>query len=69
MWNDDDDTVIGNVTDINTLEFLTAAGVETEGVTANYKAVVKTTTGNEKASNAVAVTHPIPVPPPPPPSP
>ena len=65
VWNDDDDTVIGNVTDINTLEFLTAAGVETEGVTATYKAVVKTTTGNEKGSNAVSVTHPIPVPPPP----
>jgi len=57
-WSDDDDEVIGNVTDQDTLEFLTNKGVETAGVTAVYKAFVKTTTGNEAGSNSVVVTRP-----------
>jgi len=57
-WSDDDDEVIGNVTDIDTLEFLTNAGVETAGVSAVYRAFVKTTTGNEKGSNTVLITRP-----------
>ncbi len=63
-WSDDDDEVIGNVTDIDTLEFLSNAGVETAGVSAVYRAFVKTTTGNEKGSNTVVVTRPLsPAPP------
>lgn len=57
-YSEDDDEVIGNVSNQDTLEFLTTAGVETAGVTAVYKGFVKTTTGNERGSNAVAVTRP-----------
>ena len=64
-YSADDDQAIGKVTDIDSLEFLTAAGVETEGITASYIAFVKTKTGHEKGSNPVSVTHPISTPPPP----
>jgi len=65
VWSDDDDVVIGNVTDINTLEFVTDKGTETPGVTAGYAAVVRTATGNEKRSEPVFVTRPLgPTPPP-----
>ena len=65
VWSDDDDTVIGNVSNIDSLVFLTTSGVETPGVTASYKAVVRTTTGNERASDPVAVLRPATPPPPP----
>ena len=68
-WSNSDDSVIGNVADINTLEFLTTAGVQSPGVTATYKVVVRTTTGNESSSDAVSVTRPVVMPPPPPPGP
>jgi len=57
-YSPDDDVVIGNITDINTLEFLTDAGLSTPGTTATFKVFVRTTTGNEKGSNTVAVTRP-----------
>ena len=68
-WSNDDDSVIGNIADINTLEFLTTAGVETEGLTASYKVYVRTATGNQSGSDPVSVTRPVIVPPPPPPGP
>lgn len=58
-YSADDDTVIGNITDINTLEFLTDAGLTTPGTTATFKVFVRTTTGNEKGSNTVPVTRPV----------
>ncbi len=65
VWSDDDDTVIGNVTDINSLAFATAQGVGTPGVTAGYAVAVRTTTGNLKRSEPVFVTRPLgPAPPP-----
>ena len=57
-YSSDDDVVIGNITDIDTLEFLTDAGLTAPGVTATYKVFVKTTTGNERGSNTVLVTRP-----------
>ena len=64
VYSKDDDSVIGNIADIGTLEFLTDVGVGAPNITGSYKVFVKTTTGNEKGSNAVAVTHPSEVPPP-----
>jgi hypothetical protein len=58
VWSDADDEVIGNVSNQDTLEFLTDKGVETAGVSAVYRAFVKTTTGNEKGSNTVLITRP-----------
>lgn len=57
-YSTEDDTVIGNITDINTLVFLTDAGLTTPGATATFKVFVRTTTGNEKGSNTVLVTRP-----------
>jgi len=57
-FNPADATAIGNVTDINQLEFLTTAGVETPGVTASYVVVVRTQTGNENASAPVSILRP-----------
>ena len=65
----EDDVVVASTTNINTLEFLTNAGLTSSGVTASFKVFVKTTTGHEKGSNTVVITRPIIVPPPPPPSP
>ncbi len=58
VWSDDDATVIGNVSDINALAFSTTQGVETAGVTANYKVFVRTTSGNIAGSDPIAVTRP-----------
>ncbi|MGL4401953.1 MAG: hypothetical protein ACRCXD_18995 [Luteolibacter sp.] len=40
------------------LEYLTAAGLPPPGETASYKIYAILTTGNERGSNAVAVTRP-----------
>ena len=57
-YSADDDVVVGNVANQDTLEFLTNAGLTAPGVTASYKVFVKTTTGNESGSNTVVVTRP-----------
>lgn len=57
VYSNDDDIVIDQITDINSLEFMTNTGLLIPGVTATFKVFVKTTTGNEKGSNAVSVTR------------
>lgn len=64
VWSEDDDTVIGNVADINSLSFSTTQGVETPGVTAMYKVFVRTTSGNIAGSEPVSVMRPASVSPP-----
>lgn len=69
VWSEEDATVIGNVTNINSLTFTTTQGVQSPGVTATYKVFTRTTTGNLAGSEPISVTRPSAVPPPPPPPP
>jgi hypothetical protein len=57
-YSADDDVVVATSSDINSLEFLTDAGLTTPGMKAAFKVFVKTTTGNEKGSNTVVITRP-----------
>jgi hypothetical protein len=57
-YSAEDDVVVASSTDIQSLEFLTDAGLSVSGVTASYKVYVKTTTGNEIGSNTVVLTRP-----------
>ena len=58
-YSSDDDVIVATSSDINSLEFLTDAGLTSQGVTASFKVFVKTTTGNEKGSNTVVITRPL----------
>ncbi|MEO8165723.1 MAG: hypothetical protein ABI619_10045 [Betaproteobacteria bacterium] len=66
-YSGDDDIVIASNSDINSLEFMTAEGLGTPGITASYKVFVITTTDNEKGSNAISITRPDDMPGGPPP--
>lgn len=58
-YDTDTENVIGNVSPTDPREFLTLAGLAAAGNVASFKVYVITTTGNEKGSNAVAVTRPV----------
>lgn len=57
-YSTEDDVIVGSITNQDTLEFLTDAGLMTPGVTASFKVYVKTATGNESGSNTVVITRP-----------